>query len=626
MPLQQFNSEETGTGIPAGLSRSKADAKLEAQLNALSESIKNLNQTIAKQNNPLGGGAESFSMGEFSRIMKEAVKESTEEISERLVMGGRRESPDGTITHAFAQWKKDVKMHSEEMQKEYEEKTKYTEKIKVSTDFIKNFSKETGSFSGIIEDASDALGVLRDQGLAKWKEGIDQDNIDVASLGIKMVGFADKATLVAKSLGQLTLVLGTIGIFADQDATRLRANIGTMNQLGFDQKEQLSVSTRWFGDPLKNHENEMRNWLQVDPEITRRRVSGLQKSGIGALEENPTARANEILGLDKAIAGLTIKFGASSEILEKTAQWLYQQVGLKGDNVGNALARMAQNATKAGLSVDVYTQTVGTLHDQTKQYGASVRDTEAMIVAFGDQIRKGTVSIGQLAGMMAPEKLGMGQQAFLAQRMGYSSGDIFKDAHDMQRDARGTPEGRIRFIENLMRVVTETIPGGSESQRIAVAQMFAKVIGVDLPQNMDEFSKTTTTAMHNLKSARQRVGASMYASDEFVKDAMDITASGKNAVQFAKDVTALAGQALTNTGGGIDPIRNIATGASVLERMGDKPRLQYGEETMPLGGNAKGGRVTLNIGTLQVNGAPNTEDYLTTMEEIRRMVEEAKRR
>jgi len=580
----------SGSGEPESLARSKTDAMLMDRLSSLATSIDRLSANVAGPQGGRGGSANdgvSNATTTIERAIKESMESFTHNLKESLNVVAKYEQ-DGVTKTMFAQWRQSDESRSDSYQKEYEEKIKMIEKTRAYTDIMKSATKETGDLTGILSKFNNMkIGQATldiSEGKDLIREGSRINDIGMIKAGQALKGAGEEALLASTKMSLLIGAVGAVAMASEETLAQSRKITQVQESYGY--RQHGDTSDRLMGGILGRHMTSQRMLFEVDKDETLKRMGGMQRRGVGA-GMDPLSGMNENMAIDTTIGVMNRGYNIGGDTLEKIATSMSVRFAMPADKVSNALVGMAMRADKAGMAQAQYMENVEALNEATKQFGRTYYQSESIVQAFNDVLKRQIINQQTLVALSEPSKMGMGQQVWLGEQMGFK-GNFAQIMEQLQNFANKDPNGFITAQTGIMRKAV----GGEGVAKTVMTNMLAKSFNEDFSGGSGRISTMASVMNDSLRaSGNKNMGASVLDTEGMLLDVGLNVAKDKGIIQSTKDLTrAVIDYGLGPIGTSIDPINNIAqVMVSSADRLSERSK-QVGEDVK--GSKASGGGVS----------------------------------
>lgn len=339
-------------------------------------------------------------------------------------------------------------------------------------------------------DLGDKLGMA--------KEDVD----DLKDASTKMGGQIKEASETAtkfgvaltKSLGWITLLItATVALAGayDNSIKAKREVLYTLGRLGAgysanrDEMDKFnasftSISTKW---------GMMREAMAsaVAPLVAV--GAGVGGGGIGA----SIAKVRETLEEAANITGMMLRgFGVETGLTTKALGTISTAFDIKGKALAEVFGEIASAGQKSVLGMSRYISELTSMYEITRRHGGGLEGTTNIMLAFDEQIKKGTLSIESLARLSTPGMMSLEQQGAIvtlmkqfapekAKELGIQGNDVLENIYQAQVGAeKNSTLFAAGIIEMNRNMVQKTGVTGQGEISIMLMSFIKQTTGIQI--------------------------------------------------------------------------------------------------------------------------------------------------
>jgi len=287
---------------------------------------------------------------------------------------------------------------------------------------------------------------------------------------------------ITKILGPVTLAITTGLALAQAYDTSIKAKrevIYTLGRLG----ESYGENTTAMEEFNKEFTSISSKWGMLREEMAKA-VAPLSAMGVGG--------AGTITTIEDIVGGMFKGFGVDMGSTVKSLGTFSTSLNLHGKALGDTFLEIAGHGQKSALHMQRYIAEMTTAMETTRRFGGGTEGAMLMLDAFGEEVKKGTISMQDLSKIITPAMWSLPQQGAVAAMMGrfapkeaadigITGKSLTDDILAMQR-AAGDKDKSKALAFGMGKLLTGLSGGGTEGDQAVKAQMILQQLtGVQVP-------------------------------------------------------------------------------------------------------------------------------------------------
>lgn len=283
------------------------------------------------------------------------------------------------------------------------------------------------------------------------------DKLKKSSSDIKAFGLA-----LTTALGWITLLIAaTIGVAKAYDVAikAKREVIYMLGRVGVSYAQNVSEIDKFNASFTKT----ANQWGMLREEMAKA-VAPLTAigAGVGAggINVDMGKMKETLLSAADITGGMLRGFGIDVGITTKTLGTLSTGFDITGKALGETFVEIANRGKESALGMQGYITQVTSLADITRRFGGSIEGSMITMSAWSEEVKKGTISIDNLARLTSPAMMSTEQKGGIAmlmkqlapesaKKLGIKGQNILEDIYQMEKSAKDDPAAMAKGIIEL---------------------------------------------------------------------------------------------------------------------------------------------------------------------------------
>ena len=280
--------------------------------------------------------------------------------------------------------------------------------------------------------------------------------------------------VLTKTVGWITLAVTAVIAASQAYDSAVKANrevIYEMGRLGISYGKN-SDAVRQFNDSFTETAN---RWGMLREEMAKA-VAPLTALGVGVGPGGAAASIDKIretlVEAADLTGGMMRGFGIEAGITTKALGVLGTSLNLTGKDLSSVFLDIAGHGAKSALGMQRFITEMTSMLETTRRYGGAEEGSIRMLDAFGEQVKKGTLTMDNLVRMVAPAMWSPSQQGAVvtmlkqfapeeAGKLGITKDmGLFNSMMKLQEAAGGKNAEQIGI--GVSRVIDRIIPKGAD--------------------------------------------------------------------------------------------------------------------------------------------------------------------
>ena len=300
------------------------------------------------------------------------------------------------------------------------------------------------------------------------------------------------STLTGVAGGFTVLITVFMALISAYDSAMLakREVIYTLGRLGLSYADNVAAMERFD----KEFTQIANRWGMFREEMAKA-LTPLTALGVGVGPGGVATSINKIRETLEVAADLTggmlRGFGVETGITTRALGLLSTTFDLKGRALGDVFEGIAVEGQKSVLGMQRYITEVTSMIETTRRYGGGVESAKIMMSGFEEQIKKGTLAIGDLARLSSPAMWSPQQQGAVvammqqyapseAKGLGIFGKDLISGMVELTRSAKDQPA---LLMQGISKTINAMMPGGAtpQQQQYFSQQFLQALTGLNIP-------------------------------------------------------------------------------------------------------------------------------------------------